>query len=123
VLFNSTVFLFIFAPVVYLVYWRVLSEQRSRLLLLTVASYAFYAHADWRFVFLLLGVTLLSYIAGARLHAATQAGDLAGRRRWLLIGVSGPLLLLAFFKYADFAALGVTWLIQRVVPAYVLPAP
>lgn len=122
-LFNSTVFLFVFVPVVYVLYWRVIRGQQARLLLLTLASYVFYAYADWRFVFLLLGVTGISYVAGARLHAATLAGDAAGRRRWLAIGVAGPLLLLAYFKYADFGVLSLQWLVQRVNPAFTLPAP
>lgn len=128
-LFNSTLFLFIYLPVVLLLYWtgvpglRVVRTQRQKLMFLAVASYIFYANWDWRFIFLLFGVTAFSYWSGARLHAAQVNGDEAGRKRWLWIGVSGPLLVLAYFKYASFFAVSLQGLADSLNLGLTLPAP
>src|ERR1043165_5559572 len=66
---------------------------------LVVASYYFYAQWDWRFCFLLLFSTALSY-GGGRLIAADHNRD---RRRIVLgLAVAGHLGVLGLFKYLDF---------------------
>ena len=49
---------------------------RLRVAVLLLASYAFYGAWDWRFLFLILGSTLLDYFVAGRLPSAT-----AGRCR------------------------------------------
>jgi alginate O-acetyltransferase complex protein AlgI len=72
---------------------------RFRKLLLLLASYAFYAMWDLRFVPLLLLSTLLDYVVG-RLLDRTHG---PARRRWLIrASVVGNLGLLGFFKYYGF---------------------
>jgi len=68
-------------------------------LMLTIASFYFYAQWNWRFCFLLAGSTAVSYIAGLLI-----AGTENQRKRRLTVGlaVTAHLLLLSFFKYRDF---------------------
>ncbi|MCD8086062.1 MAG: MBOAT family protein [Clostridiales bacterium] len=95
--FTSLEFL-CFLPVVTALYW--LCPQRQRWAVLLAASYGFYmSWAPWTGL-LLAGATLLSWLAGRRIAAATSLGL---RRLWLALGCGGPLACLALFKYADFA--------------------
>ena len=58
-LFNSRVFLFLFLPVVYLVFWR-LTHKNQRYVWLTISGYVFYGYWDFRFCGLMLFSTLLT---------------------------------------------------------------
>ncbi|HEY0195316.1 MAG TPA: MBOAT family O-acyltransferase [Kofleriaceae bacterium] len=64
--------------------------------LVVVANLAFYATWGLAYVPLLLGSSLLAFVAARRIAAAE-----ATRRRWLGIGVGGCLALLVVFKYAN----------------------
>jgi len=99
-LFNSYVFLLVFLPIVLAVWWQPLGT-RTRLISLAVASYVFYAYWDWRFAFLMFGTTVVDYVAGNTIDAAT---DRAQRRRWLILSLCFNLGMLGFFKYFDFFA-------------------
>jgi alginate O-acetyltransferase complex protein AlgI len=71
----------------------------AKKLMLTVASYYFYAQWNWRFCFLLAGSTTVSYVAGLVIASTENK-----RKRRLTVGlaVAAHLLLLSFFKYRDF---------------------
>ena len=98
-LFNSDVFLFLFLPVAWLVFW-LLKTKRQRHVWLTVTGYAFYAGWNWKFCFLMLFSTLVSY--GAGLLLLREDLTERERKRVLVIPVVADLLLLGFFKYANF---------------------
>jgi len=71
----------------------------AKKLMLTIASFYFYAQWNWRFCFLLAGSTAVSYAAGLVI-ASTE--DQRKRRLTVGIAVTAHLLLLSFFKYRDF---------------------
>lgn len=106
-LFNSTVFLFLFFPVTVFVFFTLGRAKfpRSAAATLFLASLVFYGWDDpWRLVPLILVSITFNYAVGRLL---TQHH----RQRDLVIGVVGNLGLLAYFKYAGFltgnlAALG-----------------
>ena len=66
-LFNSYVFLFGFLPPVLVGTWA-LRHKNLRLLFLTMASWAFYAWWDWRFLPLMLSTTMVDYVAALMIH-------------------------------------------------------
>ena len=115
-IFSSQVFIFGFAPLAIGIYW--LLPQRWRLLWLVIASYVFYAWADWRFCLLMLTTTVVDFVAAQMMGrlgggAGLRAGQLAGtesratnaqRRAWLIFTLCINLGLLGFFKYAGFFA-------------------
>ena len=112
-LFNTDAFLFAFLPVVFL-FFTLARGRRSRLWLLTIASYAFYAFWDWRFCSLLLLSSATSFVAGL----AIERTDVPGRRRaWLAAAVALDLSILGFFKYFDFFVSSV----QSLVPSASIP--
>ncbi len=97
-LFNSYVFLFGFLPPVLVGTWA-LRPKNLRLLFLTLASWAFYAWWDWRFLPLMLSTTTVDYIAALMIHRT----DVARRRNaWLIGSLTVNLGLLGYFKYAGF---------------------
>ena len=97
-LFNSFSFLFLFLPVVVVLYWLI-PRGYPRLTFLIVASCVFYGLWDWRYVALLLVTTLVDWAAG---HFIVRMEP--GRRRKLLLAaaIAVNLGLLAYFKYRGF---------------------
>jgi alginate O-acetyltransferase complex protein AlgI len=97
-LFNSLVFLLLFLPLTYVVFWT-LHGTSSRYVWLTMTGYVFYGYWDWRFCFLMAFSTLVSYFAGLGFLHFTSPHV----RRWcLVVPITLDLLLLGFFKYANF---------------------
>ena len=97
-LFNSIEFLFLFLPVTYLVFWM-LQTARARYVWLTITGYVFYGYWNPWFTLLMLFSTLVSYLAGLgflRWH------DPRHRKLCLVVPITVDLLLLGFFKYANF---------------------
>jgi len=95
--FSSAIFLFYFFPLFLLVYF--LSAPRHRNLVLLVFSIVFYAWGAPKFVFMLIGSTLLTWYLVRQMHRSEDQKQ----RKWLLVAA---LVLnvgvLAFFKYANF---------------------
>jgi alginate O-acetyltransferase complex protein AlgI len=98
-LFNSLIFLFAFLPVVYLVFWS-LRATRSRYVWLAISGYVFYGYWNWRFCFLMAFSTLVSYTAGRGM--VRWDTDPRKRKLCLIVPVTVDLVLLGFFKYANF---------------------
>lgn len=94
-LFNSWTFA-VFFLVVYSLY--VSFGHRAQNILLLVASFVFYGWWDWRFLGLLWGTTLLDWAIALRIDSSKGAA----RRRWLEVSIVANLLVLGFFKYANF---------------------
>jgi hypothetical protein len=97
-LFNSFEFLLVFLPIAYVVFWRLRSAQ-ARHVWLTVTGYVFYGYWNPWFCLLMAFSTLVSYSAGLgflRWHGP------AARRLCLALPITVDLLLLGFFKYANF---------------------
>jgi alginate O-acetyltransferase complex protein AlgI len=97
-LFNSAIFLFVFLPIAYAVFWA-LRTARSRYVWLTLTGYVFYGYWDWRFCFLMAFSTLVSYVAG--LGFLRWDDDPRKRKLCLWAPITVDLLLLGFFKYAN----------------------
>jgi D-alanyl-lipoteichoic acid acyltransferase DltB (MBOAT superfamily) len=91
----------IFFVVVLTANWLLRPHPRQWKSFMLAASYFFYAAWDWRFAFLMAGVTFVNHLT-ARAIAAT---DDPMRRRWFLgLGVALSLGVLGWFKYYGFFA-------------------
>lgn len=98
--FSSLVFLFAFLPIVLTVYYSLPVRLRNAFLL--VSSLLFYAWGAPRYVFVLLATAPLDYGISRWLPHARMPGA-ATRRKWMLsAGIALNLVLLAYFKYANF---------------------
>jgi len=98
VLFSSNVFLFAFLPAVLLTYYLV--PRRFRTPVLLIFSLFFYGWGEPVYLFLMMGDIMLNYICG-RWIAADRAKGGRGKAA-MVTGVVLNLLLLGFFKYANF---------------------
>ncbi len=100
-IFTEPVFLAFLAPV-FLLYWFVLRGREARLSLLLAASALFYGWWDWRFLFLIALVIVISWFGAIR--AGQFPRDHPVRRFWLTAAIVINLTVLAIFKYFGFFA-------------------
>ena len=104
-LFNSGLFLFLFAG--FYVVYALLSGRRTtavRLLYVTAFSYYFYYKNAGGYCALLALITLVNYYAAL---AMERCASRWARRFWLWTAVAFMLLQLAYFKYTNFLLEGV----------------
>ncbi|HYF27267.1 MAG TPA: MBOAT family O-acyltransferase [Baekduia sp.] len=89
----------IFFAIVLPASWMLMRRRGTWKWFLLVASYVFYATADWRFSFLLAGLTVGNHVFAKAIHASDD-----DRRRKLLVrtAVVLDLLTLGVFKYYGF---------------------
>lgn len=102
-LFNSADFL-IFFPIVFIVYY--ICPMQIRYLWILIASYYFYMQWNPKYLVLLFGCTLVTYVAGLFLERLKRNNDLLRPKKYCLtISLLIVLSVLAFFKYYDFGML------------------
>lgn len=96
-LFNSYIFIFLFLPVTLLVFFFLarFKQMKAAQVALVIASLAFYAYWDIRYLPLLLASMAFNYIMGSKIE---QSRD----KRMLAFSVGVDLALLGYFKYTDF---------------------
>ncbi|MBJ6723173.1 MBOAT family O-acyltransferase [Geomesophilobacter sediminis] len=92
-IFTSYTYL-LFLSMVFLLYWSM--PPRWRNVLLIAASYFFYSTWDWRFGFLLLGISVFNWAYGRFLATRQEANTP------LVLGVLVNLVPLLYFKYTGF---------------------
>ncbi|MFL5613847.1 MAG: MBOAT family O-acyltransferase [Gemmatimonadaceae bacterium] len=97
-LFNSYIFLFVFLPVCYGVFWS-LPSARARHVWLALSGYIFYGYWDPRFTLLMAFSTFVSFSAGL---GFLRWSDRRARTICLVLPITIDLCLLGFFKYANF---------------------
>lgn len=101
-LFNSIGFLFLFLPVTVLGYF--LFARRSQFVAaswLGLASVFFYSWWDYHYIPLLIGSIVFNYWVSWKISGTLQPRA----KYWLVTGLSVNLILLGYFKYADFVIL------------------
>lgn len=104
-LFNSLPFLFGFFPVTLAVYF-ILGRKNYALSSLWVAAASLFFYGWWNanFVGILLASAIFNFAAGYQISQEVRKAGANFGRVLLTIGVTGDLLLLAYFKYAGFFA-------------------
>jgi alginate O-acetyltransferase complex protein AlgI len=112
----------VFFLVVLAIAWPMAKRVTAHKIFLLLASYVFYGFWSWRYIPLLIAVSL---IAGLMAQAIQRSGDARRRKRLLVMGVAVCLLVLAYYKYMSFvllSAMGLWGLVGRT-PVWNLPAP
>lgn len=97
-LFNSYEFLFIFFPVVFLVYHFGV-KRTWKVPFLLIASYYFYGHWNYKFLPLLLFSTIVDYLVGIQIE---KTNDKKRQKGLLYLSLVMNLGVLGFFKYSNF---------------------
>ena len=79
-LFNSLTYA-IFLLIVFSVYWLVLKNYKWQNIFLLLASYFFYAWWDRRFLGLLVGMSLISWLVGRKIANTSDGGGAMAVRK------------------------------------------
>jgi D-alanyl-lipoteichoic acid acyltransferase DltB (MBOAT superfamily) len=108
----------IFFVIVFALYWLLSKFPTPRKLVLLAASYVFYGAWDWRFLFLLFGVTFVNYAAGLMIDACKREG---ARKAWLAAAITVNLGTLGFYKYYLFASTNVNNLLLALGLEPIIP--
>ena len=108
----------LFFVVVFLGHWVLNHDRRTWVLFMIGASYVFYAWANWRYVFLLAGVSVISQLAA---QAVARREDPRRRARAAALGVAATLAPLLCFKYYGFVTVNVANLSGSIGSGWTLP--
>lgn len=119
--FSSMVFLLRFLPLVFLVYGICPKPARNAVLFL--ASLIFYAWGEPVYVLLMLFSTAVDYIHGRLVEQYRNEGRARAARLAVISSVVVNLLLLGFFKYADFLIEVWNHITGQKIPLLSLPLP
>ncbi len=120
-LFYEPLFLFLFAPAVYLLYLFFGAHRGQRTLILLVASVIFYGWSEPVFVFVVFASIALDLFVAGRVASGET------RSRWLALGVGANLAILVYYKYTGFLALNLDALLRALtlpglhIPEIALP--
>lgn len=98
-LFNSTVFLFLFLPITYGVFWS-LRSKNARYGWLALTGYVFYGYWKISYCYLMAFATLVSYLTGLGFIRWQDHSRI--RHLLLVLPIAIELGLLGYFKYTDF---------------------
>ncbi|MDO4219414.1 MAG: MBOAT family O-acyltransferase [Synergistaceae bacterium] len=96
--FSSTVFLFIFLPLVLAIYYNPIFKSRAfKNIFLLIASLVFYAWGEPIFVFLMIFSIVITWFLGLKIANSNS-------KTVLTLGISYHILILFVFKYLSFFA-------------------
>ena len=117
--FSSNIFLFLFLPLVLLVY--LLAGNRARNMVLLCASLFFYAWGESLYLIVMLFSIASNYVFGLSIDTAKRQGK-SGLVP-LVLAVAANLGMLAFFKYANFFILNVNTVFSALQLAPIVMKP
>ena len=115
--FSSLIFLWLFLPVVFALYF--LAKEQYRNVILLVASLFFYAWGEPVYVFVMILSIIINYFCGLKIGAAEESK----RKRALFWCVFVNLALLGVFKYTGFFTENVNAIFGLQVEVKHLPLP
>ena len=99
-LFNSLDYV-LFLGIAVAGFWLLARHAQLRIIFVFLASCLFYMAWHPAYIVLILGSTVIDFVAGLRIHASE---DQKVRKGWLLVSVVSNLGLLGVFKYFNFAS-------------------
>lgn len=115
--FSSLIFLWLFLPVVFVLYF--VAKEKYRNVILLIASLFFYAWGEPVYVFVMILSIVVNYFCGLKIGAV----DEHKRKRVLFWGVFVNLALLGVFKYTGFFMENVNAIFGLQVEVKHLPLP
>lgn len=76
-LFNTIEYA-MFLPIVFAIYWLLSKNLKLQNIFVVLASYVFYAWWDWRFLGLLFGMSLISWLGGKYISFVQNKANASG---------------------------------------------
>lgn len=98
-LFNSFEFL-IFLPIVFLIYWFLCPNGKTKNIFLIFASYIFYGWWDIRFLLLIIGITAIAFFSGIYIDKNNVSN--LKKNLVFIIALIFDIITLFLFKYFNF---------------------
>ena len=117
--FSSVVFLYIFLPIMLLLYFIVPKKFKNAIMIL--ASLIFFAWGEIRYIFIMLVLAVMDFWCGQNINKYN--GNRKKQRMYLAIDVGVNLLILFFFKYADFIISNINGITGLSIPLLNIPLP
>ncbi|EKV56861.1 alginate O-acetylation protein algI [Brachyspira hampsonii 30446] len=100
-LFSSMIFLWLFLPVVFILYYVI--DKRFRNVLLLIASIIFYAWGGVSYTLIMFSSIIINYFFALLIDKAIEENDKSKKKIYLSLCVIVNLSILGYFKYTDFA--------------------
>lgn len=117
-LFSSTEFLFLFLPVVMILYYIPFVKNRTyRNVVLLLASLFFYAWGEPVFVALMVVSIFVNWLIGLQMDHSEK------KKSWLVLSVVWNLALMFVFKYLTFVLSNMEFLLHRDIVDLTIPLP
>ncbi|WP_299245571.1 MBOAT family O-acyltransferase [uncultured Brachyspira sp.] len=102
-LFSSMIFLWLFLPAVFCLYYLI--DKKFRNLLLLAASIIFYAWGGVSYTLIMFSSIIINYVFALLIDKAIYNDNkIIKKKIYLIFCIILNLLILGYFKYADFAA-------------------
>lgn len=117
--FSSIVFLYIFLPILLLIYFIVPKKYKNAIMIL--ASLLFFAWGEIRYIFIMLLLAVMDFWCGNKIN--TYKDSKSKRRFYLWLDILVNLAILFFFKYADFIIANINQITGLSIPLLHIPLP
>lgn len=117
--FSSVVFLYIFLPIMLLIYFIVPSKFKNAVMI--AASLIFFAWGEIRYILIMLILAVMDFWCGQKINKYYD--DKKKKKIFLFIDVGVNLAILFFFKYADFIIANVNGITGFEIPLLNIPLP
>ena len=117
--FSSIVFLYIFLPIMLLIYFVVPRKLKNAVMIL--ASLIFFAWGEIRYIFIMLILAVMDFFCGKGINK--NEGNKPKQKLYLFIDIGVNLLILFFFKYADFIIANINEILNTQIPLLNIPLP
>lgn len=117
--FSSVVFLYIFLPIMLLLYFIVPSKLKNAVMIL--ASLIFFAWGEIKYILIMLILAVMDFVCGNLI--TKNWGNKKKMKLYLFIDVGVNLLILFFFKYSDFIIANINNVTGLNIPLLNIPLP
>ena len=117
--FSSIVFLYIFLPIMLLIYFVMPRKLKNAVMIL--ASLVFFAWGEIRYIFIMLILAVMDFFCGKGINK--NEGNKPKQKLYLFIDIGVNLLILFFFKYADFIIANINEILNTQIPLLNIPLP
>ncbi len=117
--FSSIVFIYIFLPIMLLIYFVVPRKLKNAVMIL--ASLVFFAWGEIRYIFIMLILAVMDFFCGKGINK--NEGNKPKQKLYLFIDIGVNLLILFFFKYADFIIANINEILNTQIPLLNIPLP
>lgn len=120
-IFSSVFFIFIFLPIVLLVYYIVPKKLKNTVIL--ISSLIFYAWGEPVYLALMIFSIMYNYVAGIEISYRRDEGDEGRAKRVFWMAAAVNLLILGFFKYYGFLIDNLNHILPVDIPNRALALP